>query len=114
MQNPQQDINELISFLKTWDGKQILISKEENGDRDQTVINLENISMASRGETIDGYVSPISLQLQGQGRAVMSDTEVPMPSTTYDIPITDLHDAHFDGMRFYMSTDRGTYTISPM
>lgn len=110
----QQEINELLSFLKTWDGKQILISKEENGDRDQTIINLENITMANQGETIDGYVSPISLQLQGEGRAVMSDTEVPMPSTTYDIPISALQDAHFDGMRFYMSTDRGNYTISKM
>ncbi|HEX6922401.1 MAG TPA: hypothetical protein VF149_01150 [Bacillales bacterium] len=108
----QQDLNALIDSLKMWDGRQVLISKEENGDRDQTILQLEDISLANNGDTIDNYVSPASLQLKGPGRAVMSDTEVPMPSGTYDIPIDGLHDAHFDGMRLFMSTDRGAYTIS--
>jgi len=112
MPDKQEEINALISSLKAWDGSQVLISKEENGDRDQTIMKLDKISLADHGDTIDDYVSPLSLQLEGNGRAIMSDTEVPMPSSTYDIPIDELYDAHFDGMRLYMSTGRGSYTIS--
>ena len=108
------ELNELIASLKKWDGRDLLISKQENGDRDQTVLRLEDIEMKSRGNTIDGYVSDASLQLKGMGRAVLNDTEVPMPSASYDIPIDAVYDVHFDGMRFYMSTDRGSYTISPI
>ncbi|HET7657176.1 MAG TPA: hypothetical protein VFK37_02710 [Bacillales bacterium] len=114
MKNTQVELSELIASLKKWDGRDLLISKQENGDRDQTVLKLENIEIKERGQSIDGYVSDASLQLKGQGRALLEDTEVPMPSASYDIPIDALYDAHFDGMRFYMSTDRGSYTISPI
>lgn len=114
MQNTQEEINELIQSLKAWDGAEVLISKEENGDRDQTVMTLDDISLAENGESIDGYIAPLSLQLTGDGRAIMKDTEVPMPSASYDIPVNALYDAHFDGMRLYVTTDRGSYTISRM
>lgn len=114
MDNTLEELNTLISSLSAWDGKQILISKDENGDRDQTVLRLDDISIINRGETIDNYVSPASLKLQGDGYAILNDTDVPMPSASYDIPIDAVYDAHFDGMRLYLSTDRGSYTISPM
>lgn len=112
MQNIQEEIDKLVSSLQAWGGTQVLISKEENGDRDRTVMKLEEISFADNGESIDGYVAPFSLQLAGNGRAIMNDTEIPMPSATYDIPMNQLYDAHFDGMRLYVTTDRGSYTIS--
>ncbi|HET7616133.1 MAG TPA: hypothetical protein VFK27_04165 [Bacillales bacterium] len=110
----EQDIQRLITSLKNWDGSQVLISKQENGDRDQTVMKLADVTVAKPGHSIDSYFSSLSLQLEGEGRAVMSDTEIPMPSAAYDIPIDHLYDAHFDGMRWYMTTDRGSYTISRM
>ncbi|HET7580358.1 MAG TPA: hypothetical protein VFK33_13850 [Bacillales bacterium] len=112
MQYNEEELQSLISSLKTWDGRQVLISKEEKGDRDQTILKLEGVSIANHNDTIDDYISPVSLQLTGEGRAVMSDTDVPMPSALYDIPIDELYDAHFDGMRLYMTTGRGSYTIS--
>lgn len=114
MQSNREDLSSLISSLRTWDGRQVLISKEENGDRDQTVLKLNDILIENHGDTIDDYISPISLQLRGEGHAILSDTEVPMPSASYDIPIDQVYDAHFDGMRLYLSTDRGSYTISCM
>lgn len=114
MQNEQEEISDLITSLKAWDGSDVLISKEENGDQDQTVMTLNDISLADHGESIDGYVAPLSLQLKGDGRAIMKDTEVPMPSASYEIPLNALYDAHFDGMRLYVSTDRGSYTLSRM
>lgn len=114
MQYNEEELQSLISSLKTWDGRQVLISKEENGDRDQTILKLEDVLIANHNDTIDDYLSPVSLQLMGPGRAVMNDTDVPMPSALYDIPIDELYDAHFDGMRLYMTTGRGSYTISRM
>ncbi|HET7521975.1 MAG TPA: hypothetical protein VFJ73_01495 [Bacillales bacterium] len=112
MKTKEEEIYTLISSLKTWDGQQVLISKDENGDRDQTVMKLNDISVKNRGDTIDDYVAPAALQLKGEGRALMEDTDVPIPAGTYDIPLDQLYDAHFDGMRLYVSTDRGSYTIS--
>lgn len=114
MPNTQAEIEELISSLRAWDDAEVLISKEEKGDRDQTVLKLSDISLTNNGETIDGYFAPLSLQLSGDGRTIMEDTDVPLPSGTYNIPMNELHDAHFDGMRLYVTTDRGSYTISRM
>lgn len=112
MHTNHNDIETLTEALNAWDGQQILISKEENGDQDQTVMRLNEVSLNERGQTIDGYVSPVSLLLEGDGRAVMEDTDVPMPSSSYDIPVNEIYDAHFDGLRLYVSTNRGSYTIS--
>jgi hypothetical protein len=112
MHSNQNNVEEIVNALKAWDDQQILISREENGNLDQTVITLNDISIDDHGETIDGYVSPVSLLLEGNGRAVMEDTDVPMPSSTYDIPIDQVYDAHFDGIRLFVTTDRGSYTIT--
>ena len=78
MHSNEEEIKTLISSLKTWGGEQVLISKEEKGDRDQTIMKLDDISVKHRGRTVDDYVSPAAVQLKGRGRAVMQDTDVPI------------------------------------
>ncbi|HET7627346.1 MAG TPA: hypothetical protein VFK44_03060 [Bacillales bacterium] len=113
MQN-DLDLRRLAESLKQWDDQQVLITKRENGDVDRTIMELEDVCVTHAGQSIDPYFSQTYLQLEGDGRAVMNDTEIPMPSASYEIPVDHLHDADFDGTKLSLTTDRGTYTIDPL
>lgn len=106
--------NKMMNVLKKWDGHDLLISKLENEDHDQTVLRLEEVEMKECGETIDGYVPDVALLLKGQGRVILENIEEPMPSNSYEIPLDSLYDIHYDEIRLYLATKRGSYTISPI
>lgn len=113
--NSAEEVLELLySSLKNWNGEEILISKTENHDGDQTVLTLDDVSITERGMTIDGYVSPLALKLRGEGRVVMEDTDVPLPAASYEIPLTGVEDAHFDGNWIYLLTERASYMITKL
>jgi len=109
----EQQIAELIARLEQWNGQEVQIVKEEDGDIDLTLMTLNKTSLIERTPTMDGYVSPLSLRMEGEGSVVHADhQQEELPSAAFDIPVDRLHDNHFDGTRLMLTTDRGTYTIS--
>jgi hypothetical protein len=106
-------IEELMAFLNQWNGQEVQIIKEEDGDMDLTVMTLNQTSLIERTPTIDGYVSPLSLRMEGNGYVVHENNHLEeLPLATFDIPVDSLREDHFDGTRLTLLTDRGTYTIS--
>jgi hypothetical protein len=108
------DINQLKSTLQSWGNVQLLISKVEMGDVDQTVINLSELGFERYERHTDDYLSSATLQLVGKGYQVMEDTDIPMPYQTYDIPVEDVLDFQNDGDRIHLVTNRASYTITKM
>ncbi|MFZ3579409.1 hypothetical protein [Virgibacillus sp. DJP39] len=105
-------VEEFNELLKKWAGKNIKVLKQEIGDNDEALIELESISYSNDTQTIDDYKATHALQLNGLGKIENEGHEfVPLPSLTYEIPLEDSTHYQFDGSRFTLKTDRGTYTI---
>ncbi len=109
--------HQIVDLVTNWinqqENKSILISKEEDGDLDQVLLDIEEVSL----ETLerpdpDGYVSPQSLLFRGEG-TVVSDTEVRLPQDVYEIPLYGTWITQNKGTSFQIRTERGLYTIQP-
>jgi hypothetical protein len=107
-------LDTITSTLRSWGKVQVLISKIDNGDIDQTVIQLNELSIEQREPDTDDYSSEATLELQGEGFQVLQDSVAALPYQSYDIPFEEIMDYHFDGDRLYLSTNRATYTITPL
>lgn len=105
-------IEEFNEKLNKWTGKNIKITKQEIGDYDEALIELETISYSKDTRRIDDYEAMHTLQLNGMGRVENEDNNlIPLPSSSYEIPLEDTTHYQFDGSHFALNTERGTYTI---
>lgn len=107
----KNQINAIQQSLSSWGGQRILITKEENGDLDQTILNLERVEM-DENHFIDDYTPDHSIQLVGNGQTVFEHGNMPLPYQSYDIPIENIYKVSADQGRILIRTDRGTYTIT--
>ncbi|GAB7386904.1 hypothetical protein BSNK01_07400 [Bacillaceae bacterium] len=112
MQRRTGTIAQLKALLDEWRGSPIAITKEEDGDVDQTIMTLDKTTFVERAPTIDGYVSPLSLRLDGEGRTILETSAADLPYASYDIPVEEVYDLHFDGGQIHLTTSRGAYRIS--
>lgn len=107
------DIQKAKETINHWVGQDVLLIKEEDGDVDETIISLNDVTFVERKPTIDGYVLPRALQLHGSGYVVLEDRNAPLPNDAYDIPLSeDLH-IHTDEGALLIETSRASYTIAP-
>lgn len=107
------NVQEVKDALDQWIGHNIVLTKQEDGDIDTTMIALEKSSFVKRGKTIDGYVSPVALQLRGKGTVPSSqEGTAPLPDDRYDIPLTDDFRIHRDDDTLCIETERAKYTVT--
>ncbi|RBW69362.1 hypothetical protein [Bacillus taeanensis] len=107
------NLQEFKALMDYWNGNHIAISKTERDDYDQTILQLSDISYSHHERTDgEGYQSEFTIHFQGNGEIVTDNTLTTLPTASYDIPINELYDYHYDGLRFYFKTDRGSYMIS--
>lgn len=105
---------ELKQVLDQWVGRDVVLTKQEDGDIDQTVMSLEHVTYVGRGETIDGYVSSRALQLRGEGTVQTAGGErQPLPFARYDIPLTDDCHIQHNQNTILIETERAEYTVTP-
>lgn len=105
-------IEQFNTLLNKWNDKQIKISKVEMDDLDEVVMQLEKIAYKNEIPTIDGYEPIYNLQLNGEGMIQSEhNPSQPLPSSQYDIPLENNSLYEFDGTKFIVSTNRGTYKI---
>lgn len=105
-------IEEFNALLNKWTGKSIKILKHEIEDNDETLMKLDKVSYSEQEGTIDDYVATHTLLLNGMGEIENDDHDFePLPSPSYEIPLDDTTKYQFDGSRFLLENDRGTYTI---
>ncbi|WP_269410697.1 hypothetical protein [Lentibacillus daqui] len=101
--------------LQQWTGKTIKISKQELLDDDATIMNLQQVTYETNTQRIDDYQPMHTLQLNGTGHIENEAHDMqPLPSSQYEIPLEDSSRYQFDGSRFSLTTDRGTYTIEKL
>ncbi|WP_053220305.1 hypothetical protein [Virgibacillus senegalensis] len=105
-------IEEFNELLQQWNGKKIKVTKQEIGDYDETILQLNAVSYDTDTRRLDDYQAMHKLQLNGNGK-MLTDTEnaQPLPDQVYEIPIEDSSLYQYDDSRFSLTTDRGTYTI---
>ncbi|GGE37384.1 hypothetical protein GCM10011391_15340 [Pullulanibacillus camelliae] len=114
MDNLQDQVQIVMSYLKAWQGSQILITKEEEGDIDQTVINLQRLDMENYEHAFDDYLPQAALQLAGVGQTINEANSEPLPYGQFDIPLDQIHEIQCNPEEIFIKTDRGTYMISPV
>lgn len=110
--NQSFQVHQLKALVDQWRGSRVTIIKEEDGDLDQASIAVQRTSLKEREPTLDGYVSPLSLRLHGEGSVSAPNASAPLPYHIYDIPVEQVDECSFDGQQIRLQTDRGTYTIS--
>ncbi|WP_138420377.1 hypothetical protein [Aquibacillus sediminis] len=107
-------VEEFNDLLQQWIGNQIVISKQEIKDLDQTFMKLDSISYSKDTRRMDDYEPMHSLLLHGTGQieteSIQNQTQA-LPSDYYEIPLEDSTLYHYNNQRFSLITDRGTYTI---
>lgn len=104
--------DQLKHLLQQWQGHEIRIVKEEDGDKDYTILQLDRVEYDQRPKTMDDYVSARFLRLCGSGTVVLENSHAPLPDDRYEIPLDHVIDGNFDGTQLYLTTDRGSYTLS--
>ncbi|MFD1019631.1 hypothetical protein [Thalassobacillus hwangdonensis] len=105
-------IEEFNHLIQKWSGKTIRITKQELGDQDSVTMKLGEVDYQTDTRRIDGYEPMHVLHLHGSG-TTQTDLEgaQPLPSDYYEIPLEDSSKYQFSNKRFFLSTERGTYTI---
>ncbi|GGH75434.1 hypothetical protein JOD43_000524 [Pullulanibacillus pueri] len=109
----QDQLQVILSYLKAWEGSQILITKEEEGDIDQTVIDLHRLDFENYDNAFDDYLPQAALQLAGPGQT-LGETDSPLPYAQFDIPVDHLSEVQCSSEEIFIKTDRGTYMLSPI
>ncbi|MBP1970177.1 hypothetical protein J2Z83_002295 [Virgibacillus natechei] len=105
-------IDKFNTLIHQWNGYTIKITKHELDDRDQTVMELQNISYATNHQRLDDYQPMHVLLLDGRGETeTTTNTFQPLPTPTYEIPIQDNSLYEFNGSRFIITTERAVYKI---
>lgn len=105
-------VEEFNTLLNQWNGKNIVISKLEMGDEDETVMALKTVSYSKDTRRIDDYEPMHALQLNGSGEIeTEANNSESLPESLYEIPIEDSTQYQFDGRKFSLITERGIYTI---
>lgn len=112
MEQHSLSIEEFDELLNKWVGKDIKITKHELDDNDEALMDLESISYSKDTRRIDDYEAMHTLQIIGIGKVENENNEfIPLPSSTYEIPLEDTTKYQFDGNRLTLNTERGKYTI---
>lgn len=107
-----QIVEQVKQWLEMQNHRTLLISKEEKGDLDQVELQLSDISIGKLEENDpDGYVSPQSLLLHGQGTVVNGSKQEHLPQDVYEIPLFGTWIAQRKENQFQIRTERGVYTI---
>ncbi|WP_047151061.1 hypothetical protein [Aneurinibacillus tyrosinisolvens] len=108
----KQEVSQLKDALDAWCGQTLLITKEEDGDTDSTILQLDEVVVKEREETVDDYIPSRSLLLKGNG-SVRSETAVaaPLPYESYEIPIEEIYESELGAADVQIVTDRARYRI---
>jgi hypothetical protein len=105
---------EVLQNLDGWSGSKLLVRKVENGDIDETSMQLEQSDFMQNQPTMDGYISPYVIRLKGEGEVVMDEMTADLPFSSYEIAMNEVIDVQVKNDMIYLRTDRGDYTISKM
>jgi hypothetical protein len=107
-------VAELLQNLDGWNGSNLLVQKVENGDLDETAIQLQNTEFLQNKPTMDGYISPVVIRLRGDGEVYTNHVTSDLPMSSYEIAMSEVHDVQMRDNTIYLKTDRGDYTITRM
>ncbi|WP_273852437.1 hypothetical protein [Guptibacillus spartinae] len=105
-------LSEVRSTLGDWVGGHLIIEKREQDDLDKTILKLEDFSFQHRGETVDDYTASTLLQLKGEGKVISEESAVPLPHSTFEIPLEELNDVKKQSAELVIQTERASYHIS--
>ncbi|WP_096199616.1 hypothetical protein [Bacillus sp. FJAT-45350] len=110
-EHTNHQIESIIGKLKSWQGSNISIKKEERDDTDNNELALEEVLIAEQVEDEDDYVDPYTIQLKGKGTVVNHNGTSSLPLHSYELPLKQL--LSFEASKEFMTikTDRATYII---
>ena len=107
-------LDDLKDLLNQWVGRKILITKEENGDIDQTLIDLERLDQEAYDHKNDDYLPQTAIQLVGNGKTIGNGENAALPYGLFDIPFDDAEEIHVDVEGVFLRTSRAIYTFTPV
>lgn len=103
---------DVTEWLESQVDKELLVSKEEDGDLDETRIRLESVeSRGERRDALDDYTDSAALLLRGRGTVVTEGREEPLPSDTFEIPLEGLSLTETAENAALLVTERARYSI---
>jgi hypothetical protein len=105
-------VAEVLQSLEGWQGSKLLVQKVENGDLDETTVQLSNADFSQNKPTMDGYIAPYVISLQGDGEVVTDSMTADLPLSSYEIAMSEVYDVNVQNNIIYLRTDRGDYTIT--
>ncbi|MBO8170560.1 MAG: hypothetical protein H0Z33_01595 [Bacillaceae bacterium] len=111
-QSDQFPLQDLTSILENWKGEEVRITREEDGERIQAVLHLQDVETGERGSTIDDYVAKRFIRLTGPGTIITDEAGGPLPDERYEIPLDTVIDKTYDGVQLYLTTGRGFYILT--
>lgn len=111
------DINEVVAWLNQYQGREIFIQKEEDGDIDQVEMTLQRADMGHLEERDpDDYLAQFTILLHGEGTVGTGMLASDLPQSVYDIPLTKDWQATLEQghEKLTIHSERGTYLIQPV
>ena len=112
MKEEIKSIKEFNALINRWSGKEIKIVKHETKDTDETILLLDKVLFKENINRIDDYEPKYELKVIGRGliETEKNDFE-PLPESSYEIALDDHTKYTFDGSHFYITSERGDYSI---
>lgn len=105
------DVHTLTNWLEGHRNQSLLIHKKEREDSDQVRIQLTGVDIKPVTESIDGYTDESALRLHGEGIVLNDGQSLPLPQSTFIIPIDGLTLMESMDNRITMKTNIAEYTI---
>lgn len=105
-----QSPDTLRQWLQDNKDRLLIIRKEEDGHLDRITIRLHDVDLVHHNDT-DDYLSDQALLLKGEGTVSTDQGLAPLPSSTFEISLTDQWSVASNHRRLQLQTERGNYSI---
>ncbi|MDG0812595.1 hypothetical protein [Cohnella rhizosphaerae] len=105
-------IADVTQWLESQTDKELVITKHEDDDIDETVIRLARIERTGeRRDALDDYTNGAALVLRGNGTVVTEGREAPLPNDAFEIPLEGLSLTETAESAALLVTERARYSI---
>lgn len=105
-------IADVTQWLESQTDNELIITKHEDDDIDETVIRLARIERkGERSDALDDYTNGAALVLRGNGTVLTEGREAPLPSDAFEIPLEGLSLTETADGAALLVTERARYSI---
>jgi hypothetical protein len=108
----QLSVQEVCNWFEDKKYRSVLIQKEEQNDRDQIELEVQEVALLEQPDTEDDYIPTMAIVLRGMGTIQnQSGEKIRLPQDYYEIPLEGQYQGSAETGSLHLQTERARYSI---